>query len=172
VTADSHGGADADAADDATADDATADDTRRLAALLERAASTDVLPDAERQSLEQTMEQLLRTTATACAGCEPAVVYVDEVGGGDYFRCRLESGGEVMADLHLFHRPGVPAETARGWGRRTLAGHPASGLDGDHLFVWPGHFEIRAFARADGVRGEEALARLLEALPLDSLARL
>ena len=54
----------------------------------------------------------------------------------------------------------------------TLSGHPASGLAGEHLFVWPGRFEIRAFGRSESLRGERRLEALLSSLPLDALAKL
>jgi hypothetical protein len=111
--------------------------------------------------------------AGACDGCQATVEYVDGSGGGDYFRSAVRSAtGEPVVDLHLFHRPGLPVDVAGSFGRRRLAGHPAAGLAGEHLFVWPGRFEVRAFARADALRGEERLDGLLATLPLDALARL
>ena len=158
----------------ASADAAVSADTVELGRLLAEVDAAQTLAAADRQTLEQVLERLLRTAAAgACDGCQPDVTYVDETGGGDYFRCELRpSGGDAVADLHVFHRPGLPLEAPASWSRSSLAGHPASGLAGDHLFVWPGRFEIRAFARADPLRSEERLERLLASLPLDELARL
>ncbi|HVR28553.1 MAG TPA: hypothetical protein VMS86_03375 [Thermoanaerobaculia bacterium] len=153
---------------------ALAADLAALGRLLEQATAADTLADTDRSALEDAVRGLLQDAAAgACEGCRAVVSYVDQAGGGGYFRCELRpSGGEAVADLHLFHRPRLPVEAAESWGRRRLAGHPASGFGGDHLFVWPGRFEIRAFARDDRLRGAERLEGLLESLPLDALARL
>ena len=109
----------------------------------------------------------------ACDGCRAAVSYVDETGGGDHFRCNvIGEGDERMADLELYHRPELPADSARSWARSTVAGHPASALAGEHLFVWPGRFEIRAFGRSASLRSDQALESLVTSLPLDELAKL
>ena len=148
-------------------------DTAELGRRLAGAAAATTLSEADRRSLELAMERLLEPAASACEGCRATVTYVDEPAGGDYFRCEVRSAsGDSIADLHLFHRPALAAEAAEGWGRRRLGGHPASGFDGDHLFVWPGRFEVRAFARDSSLRGEGRLAAWLEELPLDVLARL
>ena len=148
-------------------------DTEALAGLLERAAAADPVPDPERRALEAAMQRMVAPLAGACPGCEVAVAYVDEPGRGDYFRCELRSsGGEAIADLHVFHRPALPLEAVEGWGRTLLAGHPASAAAGERLFVWPGRVEIRAFARSDRLGGDRSLEELIGRLPLDALARL
>ena len=148
-------------------------DTGALAPLLERARTTARLTDADRLALEQAMQVVLEPATRACDGCRTAVSYVDEAGGGDRFRCDLlGQGDELMADLEVYHRPDLPADAARKWARSTVAGHPASELRGEHLFVWPGRFEIRAFGRAASLRGDQALERLVASLPLDELAKL
>ena len=148
-------------------------DTGALAPLLARARTTARLPDADRLALEHAMQGVLEPATRACDGCRTAVSYVDEAGGGDHFRCDLlGQGDELMADLELYHRPDLPADAARKWARSTVAGHPASELPGEHLFVWPGRFEIRAFGRAASLRGDQALERLVASLPLDELAKL
>ena len=119
------------------------------------------------------MQRLLQPAAGVCDGCSATVSYVDEAGGRDHFRCVLGGANDdPAADLEIYHRPELAPDEALGWGRSTLAGYPASGLAGEHLFVWPGRFEIRAFGRSQSLRGELRLEALLSSLPLDALAKL
>jgi hypothetical protein len=149
-------------------------DVAALAPLLAAAASTATLEDARRQALEQAMQRVLQPAAAAvCDGCRAEVSYVDEAGGGDHFRGDIRgASGEVMADVEIYSRSDLAPEAAAAWARTTLAGHPASAFGGEHLFVWPGRFEIRAFARGDALRDQRRLADLLSGLPLDALAKL
>ena len=148
-------------------------DVGALAPLLDRAKATARLSDSDRLALEQAMQAVLEPAARVCEQCSATVAYVDEPGGGDHFRCDLlGQGGELMADLEVYHRPDLSPDAARAWARSSVAGHPASELPGEHLFVWPGRFEIRAFGRAASLRGEQALEKLVAGLPLDALAKL
>jgi hypothetical protein len=152
---------------------APAADLSILAPLLERAKATSRLSEPDRLALEQAMLAVLAPATRACDPCSATVSYVDETGGGDHFRCDLlGERGERMADLEVYHRPDLPLDAARAWARSAVAGHPASELRGEHLFVWPGRFEIRAFGRAANLRGEKALENLVAGLPLDALAKL
>jgi hypothetical protein len=150
---------------------ATGEELRPLLAL---AARPGRLAEADRIALEQAMARLVVPAATAaCGQCETTIAYVDESGGGDYLQCDVDgASGTRWAEIQLFHRPDLAVDAAKSWGRSTLAGHPASALPGEHLFVWPGRFEIRAFARDASSRGAEPLERLVEGLPLDALSRL
>jgi hypothetical protein len=144
-----------------------------LAALLARSGESGALADDDRQALERAMERLLQPGPGGCDDCRVSVTYVDEEGSGDRFRCSvLASDGDLLADLEVFHRPDLAPELAKAWARSTLAGHPASGLEGEHLFVWPGRLEIRAFGRGETAPGERQLEELLSSLPLDALAKL
>ena len=137
------------------------------------AAESPTLDDSQRLALEQAMQRVLQPAAGACDGCRATVSYVDEPGGRDHFRCDLRGANDdPMADLEVYHRPDLAPDAAARWARTTLSGHPASGLAGEHLFVWPGRFEIRAFARSESLRGERRLEELLSSLPLDALAKL
>jgi len=158
---------------DAVVESGPAVDTGGLAPLLEQARAAGRLSDTDRQILEQAMQAVLAPVASACEGCRTTVAYIDEAGGGDHFRCDLlGASGEPIADLEFYHRPDLPADAADGWARSKVAGHPASELAGEHLFVWPGRFEIRAFGRAESLRGRQALEKLVAGLPLDALAKL
>jgi hypothetical protein len=156
------------------ADDVAATaDVATLAPLLARAAQSPTLDDAQRLALEQAMQRLVQPAAGVCDGCRAIVSYVDEAGGRDHFQCDLRGADDVLiADLEIYHRPDLAADAAKGWGHSTLSGHPASGLAGEHLFVWPGRFEIRAFGRSQSLRDERRLESLLSSLPLDALAKL
>jgi hypothetical protein len=155
---------------DAAAIDA---DVAGLASLLARAGESATLDETQRQALEQVMQRILAPAAAACDGCRPEVSYLDEAGGGDHFRCDLRgAAGDLIAQIEIYHRLELAPDAARAWARTTLAGHPASALAGEHLFVWPGRFEIRAFGRGDALRGERRLEELLSSLPLDALAKL
>lgn len=157
----------------ASAAAATAGDVAALAPLLAGAAESPTLDDSQRLALEQAMERVLQPAAGTCDGCRATVSYVDEPGGRDHFRCDLRGANDdPMADLEVYHRRELPPDASMRWGRATLSGHPASGLAGEHLFVWPGRFEIRAFARSPSLRGEQRLEQLLSSLPLDALAKL
>lgn len=144
-----------------------------LAPLLARAGEVGTLSEAERRALEEAMRGVLLRAADRCEGCVTTVSYVDESAGGDHFRCEVRGPtGDAWAELQVFHRAGLSIEEAASWGRTTVAGQAASGLTGEHLFVWPGRFEIRAFARADSLRAGGELEALLERLPLRALAGL
>lgn len=143
-----------------------------LAPLLASAGGPGLLSEADRRVLEQAMQRVLLPAADRCEGCAVDVSYVDE-SAGDYFRCLVRGpSGDPVAELHVFHRAPLPLEAAASWGRATVAGYPASGLPGEHIFVWPGRFEIRAFARSESLRRAGELERLVESLPLRALARL
>jgi hypothetical protein len=125
-------------------------DVAALASLLAGADESVPLDDSQRQALEQTMQRILEPAAVACAGCRSEVSYVDEAGGGDHFRCDLRgAAGDPMVEVEIYHRRELATDAAKTWARTTVAGHPASALAGEHLFVWPGRFEIRAFGRAE-----------------------
>jgi hypothetical protein len=148
-------------------------DVGALAPLLATNADGATLDDAQRQALEEAMQRVLRPAAAVCDDCRIDVSLVDEPGGGDHFRGDLRAAsGEVMADLEVYPRGDLAPDAARAWGRTTLAGHPASALAGEHLFVWTGRLEIRAFARQDTLRDERRLEDLVSRLPLDALAKL
>ncbi|HEX2463387.1 MAG TPA: hypothetical protein VHR17_02105 [Thermoanaerobaculia bacterium] len=154
-------------------DGAAAADLAALAPLLARAAQSPTLDDSQRLALEQAMQRLLQPAAGVCDGCSATVSYVDEVGERDHFRCDLRGADDdPVADLEIYHRPDLMPDAAKSWGRSTLSGHPASGLAGERLFVWPGRFEIRAFGRSESLRGERRLEELVSSLPLDALAKL
>jgi hypothetical protein len=156
-----------------TDDGAPTGDVAALAPLLARAAQSPTLDDSQRLALEQAMQRLLQPAAGVCDGCRATVSYVDEAGGRDHFRCVLSGANDdPAADLEIYHRPELAPDEASGWGRSTLSGHPASGFAGEHLFVWTGRFEIRAFGRSQSLRGERRLEALLSSLPLDALAKL
>jgi hypothetical protein len=148
-------------------------DVAELGRVLGSATGSDRLGDAERIAAEQAMQRVLSPLLDACEGCRTGVSYVDEPGGGDYLRCELRSSdGAAIADLHVFHRPDLPSGAARSWTSTELHGHPASVAAGERLFVWPGRFEIRAFARSEPLGAERGLEDLIGRLPLDALARL
>jgi hypothetical protein len=161
------------AAADVSPGEGMAPETAELAVLLARAGEPGSLPEADRRQLEQAMRSVLLPAAAACDGCQTSVSYLDEETGRGWFRCDVSApSGDPVAELQIFHRPDLPREAAKSWGRSTLDGHPASELGGEALFVWAGPFEIRAFARSESSRGGERLAALVESLPLDVLARL
>ena len=149
-------------------------DVAALAPLLARAAQSPTLDDSQRLALEQAMQRLLQPAAGVCDGCRATVSYVDEAGGRDHFRCDLRGANDDPASgaRDLSSARSGRRTRRKGWARSTLAGHPASGLAGEHLFVWPGRFEIRAFGRSESLRGERRLEALLSSLPLDALAKL
>jgi hypothetical protein len=127
----------------------------------------------QRQALEHAMRRVLQPAAAVCGDCSTEVSYVDEPDGSDHFSCGFRGGGgELMAQVEIYHRRRLPSDAAESGARTTLAGHPASALAGEHLFVWPGRFEIRAFGRNEALRGDGRLEDLLSSLPLDALAKL
>jgi hypothetical protein len=162
-----------DAAPAATDPAPSSGDVAALAPLLASAAESPTLDDAQRRALEQAMQRVLQPAAAVCDGCSTEVSYVDEAGGGDHFRGDIRgASGDVMADLEIYPRRDLAPDSAKAWARTTLAGHPAAAFGGEHLFVWPGRLEIRAFARGDALRDQRSLEDLLSRLPLDALAKL
>jgi hypothetical protein len=144
-----------------------------LGRILDRTAAVERLSDADRSAVEEAMQRVLAPLLGGCEGCRATVSYVDESGRGDHLRCALQSSdGAAVADIHVFHRPDLPLDAARSWAVTELAGHPATVVAGERLFVWPGRFEIRAFARSEGLGGEKSLEAMIGRLPLDALARL
>jgi hypothetical protein len=158
---------------DAGGSSAAAAAVSALGPLLARTAGTATVGGADRQALEQAMQEVVGPAAAACEGCSAVVSYVDQAGGADYFRCALrDASRQAVADLEIYHRAALATDAASGWARATIGGHPSTELSDERLFVWPGRFEIRAFRRGDGLRGERPLEALLESLPLDALAKL
>ena len=155
---------------------APAVDVAALAPLLEQAplSGPSGWPTRDRLALEQAMQR--------CS--EPAAASATAVGATVSLRRRgrwwrplplRPARGERRSDGGPRDLPsarsGRRTRPGPGRDRRSPAIPPAS-LAGEHLFVWPGRFEIRAFGRAESLRGRAALEKLLSSLPLDALAKL
>ncbi len=143
-----------------------------LAQQLRGASAATELSAAEGQDLAAALGAFLPSAETLCASCSGDLLYVDQ-DGGDHFSLvlRTQESGDV-ARLELFYRPDLTEESMEGWGSEEIGGRPASVFADQQVFVWAGHFEIRAFALGEPLQNAAALQELVVGLPLGLLARL
>lgn len=143
-----------------------------LSSRLEAAARAGSLAAGEGRALAEELGGLFGDPGTLCDGCTGEAGTVEDGVGGAFSYAVRGPGGEPIADLRLFYRPALSVEELDGWAQRSLDGRPAASFEGEHLFVWAGRFEVRAFARSDAVRGPDGLERVLGLVPLATLERL
>ncbi|HVS03740.1 MAG TPA: hypothetical protein VMT16_13300 [Thermoanaerobaculia bacterium] len=143
-----------------------------LVAWLRRGAAPGDTSTEEREAIEEAVRELLPQPAGDLAGHQWRVTYHD-LPTADFVSAELvpdEPPGYPRALwMHLVWRgPLEPA--ARGGYRREVAGYPARGLPGHHVFVRAGGVEVRAVAEAEAMREEGRLEALVAELPLARLA--